>query len=125
MPSRAWNNTDLRFRGSDDDLRARFEEYICAALSTVKYSDFLAKGKAGDISIVGVGKSFSLSLQALGRLYADAIGAESGNPLVPFGEHWLGAFKETKAYTVWDSVTDPVLFDLCEPRSACPPLCRL
>ena len=46
------------------------------------------------------------------------IGAEPGNPLVPFGEHWLGAFKETKAYTVWDSVTDPVLFDLCEPRSA-------
>jgi hypothetical protein len=46
------------------------------------------------------------------------VGAESGNPLVPFGEHWLGAFKETKAYTVWDSVTDPVLFDLCEPRSA-------
>ena len=46
-----------RFRGSDDDLRARFEEYICAALSTVKYSDFLAKGKAGDISIVGVGES--------------------------------------------------------------------
>jgi hypothetical protein len=46
-----------RFRGSDDDLRARFEEYICAALSTVKYTDFLAKGKAGDISIVGVGRS--------------------------------------------------------------------
>ena len=46
------------------------------------------------------------------------VGAESGNPLVPFGEHWLGAFKETKAYTVWDSVTDPVLFDLCEPRLA-------
>lgn len=46
----------------------------------------------------------------------DLIGAESGNPLVPFGEHWLGAFKETEAYTVWDSVTDPVLFDLCEPR---------
>lgn len=48
------------FRGSDDDLRARFEEYICAALSSVKYSDFLQKGKAGDIAIVGVGKlSFS------------------------------------------------------------------
>jgi hypothetical protein len=53
------------------------------------------------------------------------VGAESGNPLVPFGEHWLGAFKETKAYTVWDSVTDPVLFDLCEPESACPLLGRL
>ena len=47
---------------------------------------------------------------------ADHIGADSGNQLVPFGEHWLGAFKETKAFAIWDSVTDPVLFDLCEPR---------
>ena len=48
---------------------------------------------------------------------ADPVGADSGNPLVPFGEHWLGAFRETKAFAIWDSVTDPVLFDLCEPRS--------
>jgi len=86
-------------------------------LSTVKYSDFLAKGKAGDISIVGVGESPSLS-QSLSGMSADIVGAESGNPLVPFGEHWLGAFKETKTYAVWNSVTDPVLFDLCEPRLA-------
>jgi len=76
----------------------------------------LAKGKAGDISIVGVGESPSPLV--LLRIVADVVGAESGNPLVPFGEHWLGAFKETKAYAVWDSVTDPVLFDLCEPRLA-------
>jgi hypothetical protein len=51
-------------------------------------------------------------------VYADDAGAEAGNPLVSFGEHWLGAFKDTKAYAVWDSITDPILFDLCEPRSA-------
>ena len=43
------------FRGSDDDLRTRFEEYICAALSAIKYSDFVAKGKQQDIAIVGAG----------------------------------------------------------------------
>lgn len=49
------------FRGSDDDLRARFEEYICAALSTLKYSDFVQKGKAADVSIVSAGESRSLA----------------------------------------------------------------
>jgi hypothetical protein len=45
-----------RFRGSDDDLRARFEEYICAALASLKLEDFVRKGKQGDIAIVGIGQ---------------------------------------------------------------------
>ena len=45
---------DGRFRGSDDDLRQRFEEYICAALSSIKFSDFLTKGQASDVTIIGV-----------------------------------------------------------------------
>ena len=43
------------FRGSDDDLRSRFEEYICAALSSIKYADFLAKSKTQDVTIMGAG----------------------------------------------------------------------
>lgn len=48
-----WNPSDptrpigLVFRGSDDDLRRRFEEYICSALSTLKYQDYVAKGQNG------------------------------------------------------------------------------
>ena len=34
-----------RFRGSDDDLRSKFEEYICSALSTMKYADYVASGQ--------------------------------------------------------------------------------
>lgn len=45
----------IRFKGSDDDLRSRFEEYICAALSSIKYADFIVKGRQQDIAIVGVG----------------------------------------------------------------------
>lgn len=37
----------LVYRGSDDDLRNRFEEYICSALATLKYQDFLASGQTG------------------------------------------------------------------------------
>ena len=48
---------DSSFRGSDDDLRARFEEYICAALASIKYAEFLAKGRVQDISVVDIGES--------------------------------------------------------------------
>ena len=49
--------TPARFRGSDDDLRSRFEEYISGALSALKYAEFKAQGEAQDLSIVGVGES--------------------------------------------------------------------
>jgi len=40
---------------------------------------------------------------------------EDFNPL------WISEFKKTNAYEVWERITDPVLFDIVEPRSA-PPL---
>lgn len=44
---REWG-TDLglhSFRGSDDDLRSKFEEYICSVLATLKYSDYVKSGQ--------------------------------------------------------------------------------
>jgi hypothetical protein len=35
---------------------------------------------------------------------------EDFNPL------WISEFKLTNAYEVWDRITDPLLFDLVEPR---------
>ncbi|WWC91958.1 uncharacterized protein L201_006911 [Kwoniella dendrophila CBS 6074] len=90
------------FKGSDDDLRARFEEYICAALSSIKYADFLSKAKRQDISIVGVGGP-----------------GGDGAILMPFSEQWVTAFKTTPAYDIWNGCTDPALFDICEPRHPC------
>ncbi|EIW72030.1 hypothetical protein TREMEDRAFT_26165 [Tremella mesenterica DSM 1558] len=95
-----WATLIIRFRGSDDDLRSRFEEYICACLSSIKYADFLAKGKQQDIAIVTSGSG----------------AGGDGNVLAPFGEAWLMAFKITEAGKNWEQCTDPVLFDLCEPR---------
>lgn len=90
-------------------------------MSTVKYSDFIQKGKASDISIVSAGTFIRDKTGNSRDELTDGLGPEGGNVLAPFGEHWLQAFKETNAYAVWDSVTDPVLFDLCEPRYATPP----
>jgi hypothetical protein len=38
----SWHSS---FRGSDDDLRSRFEEYICSVLATLKYSDYVRNGQ--------------------------------------------------------------------------------
>ncbi|KAJ7851670.1 transport protein Avl9-domain-containing protein [Mycena olivaceomarginata] len=99
-----WNDEDGRpvsimFKGSDDYLRQKFEEYISAALASVRYRDFTAKEGSGVIISGGSG--------------GDATSAEDFNPL------WIAEFKHTNAYEVWERTTDPLLFDIVEPRHPC------
>ncbi|PSR70819.1 hypothetical protein PHLCEN_2v13260 [Hermanssonia centrifuga] len=98
-----WDDSDpskaasgIQFKGSDDYLRQKFDEYIQGALSCVKYSNFLAKG------------------QNSGVVIADG----SGNPdaVQDFNMLWISEFKKTNAYEVWERVTDSMLFDIVEPR---------
>ncbi|PPR06316.1 hypothetical protein CVT24_001028 [Panaeolus cyanescens] len=88
------------FKGSDDYLRSKFEEYISAALSTVKYQDFTAKGEGGGVIITG-------------GTGGSATSVEDFNPV------WIAEFKKTNAYAVWERITDPLLFDIVEPRHPC------
>lgn len=92
-------------------MRQRFEEYICAALSSIKFADFLTKGKAQDLTIVGV---CQLTRDWSGT-DADGLAGEGG-VMQAFSEAWLSAFKETAAFERWNAVTDPALFDICEPK---------
>ncbi|KAF9560885.1 hypothetical protein CPC08DRAFT_459598 [Agrocybe pediades] len=89
-----------QFKGSDDYLRSKFEEYISAALSSVKYRDFVAKGVNNGVMITGGTGGTPTS-------------TEDFNPL------WISEFKKTNAYEVWERVTDPLLFDIVEPRHPC------
>ncbi|GLB38658.1 putative transport protein Avl9 [Lyophyllum shimeji] len=90
----------IRFKGSDDYLRTKFEEYMSAALSTVKYQDFVAKGEGSGVLITGGSGG-------------DSTSAEDFNPL------WIAEFRKTNAYEVWDRITDPLIFDIVEPRHPC------
>ncbi|KAJ1310000.1 hypothetical protein OPQ81_006756 [Rhizoctonia solani] len=99
-----WNDADpsrplgMQFKGSDDYLRAKFEEYIYTALSTVKYADFLSKGKQSEVLVPGSAPESS----------------------VPhFNEAWVAGFRMTRAYDQWNRITDPVLFDIIEPKHPC------
>lgn len=90
--------TGIQFKGSDDYLRTKFEEYICAALATIKYTGFLAKNASSGVLI-----------------------SEGYDPVCQddFGRAWISAFKTTNAFDVWDRTTDPLLFDIVEPRHPC------
>nr|GAT49338.1 predicted protein [Mycena chlorophos] len=90
---------NMTFKGSDDYLRTKFEEYISAALASVKYRDFLAKGQGNGVLIGGT--------------------ANDVNSIDHFNPLWLAEFKHTNAYEVWDRTTDPCLFDIIEPRHPC------
>ncbi|THV02974.1 hypothetical protein K435DRAFT_775155 [Dendrothele bispora CBS 962.96] len=91
-------SSGLQFKGSEDYLRVKFDEYISAALATSRYRDFAAKGDPS--ALMGGGLEYATSI-------------EDFNPL------WLSEFKSTNAYDVWERVTDPMLFDLVEPRHPC------
>lgn len=99
----AWDDAEptkhtLCFKGSDDYLRAKFEEYVSAALACVRYREFLLKGKGSNVIIAGTGDV---------------------NSFEDFNAVWLSEFTKTNAYEVWDRATDPMLFDIVEPRHPC------
>ncbi|SNX85189.1 related to AVL9 - protein involved in exocytic transport from the Golgi [Melanopsichium pennsylvanicum] len=89
--------TSMGFHGSDDYLRIRFEDYICAMLSSTKYADFLSKSDAEQVAI-----------QA-----PDASNASS------FGAEFLDSLRMTEAFKIWNTVTDPMLFDIVEHKHPC------
>jgi hypothetical protein len=40
----------------------------------------------------------------------------NANTAEDFNPVWMAEFKRTNVYDVWQRITDPVLFDLVEPR---------
>ncbi|KIP02780.1 hypothetical protein PHLGIDRAFT_111646 [Phlebiopsis gigantea 11061_1 CR5-6] len=90
---------NIQFKGSDDFLRQKFDEYISGALSSVKYSNFINKGQGSGVVITD--------------------GAGNPNAIQDFNMAWIAEFKKTNAYEVWERVTDPMLFDIMEPRHPC------
>lgn len=73
---------NCRFKGSDDYLRTKFEEYISAALAAVKLRDFVAKSEGSGVMITdGSGAEFS----------APARSGQGANIIlfqVPTPNHW-------------------------------------
>ncbi|OXB36127.1 cytoplasmic protein [Cryptococcus neoformans] len=120
------------YRGSDDDLRARFEEYIFSALSSIKYSNYLSQTNPNPspLSTSSSNTPSSSSINTLSTMNRDpdqqglvmaGLGGtkEGAEAIRDFGEGWVGMFRETKVYEIWNGSTDETLFDIHEPRHPC------
>lgn len=76
----------------------------------------MAKGEGNGVIITGgIGMIFTSGrtrsvLIYLIYLIGDPKATDDFNPL------WISEFKKTNAFEVWDRVTDPMLFDIIEPR---------
>ncbi|KAN0061191.1 hypothetical protein ACQY0O_006926 [Thecaphora frezii] len=89
--------TSMGYHGSDDFLRAKFEDYICAMLSSTRYADFLAKSDPEQVAIQAPDASSSHN----------------------FGTEYLAALRATNAFAIWQSTTDPMLFDIVDHKHPC------
>jgi len=60
------------------------------------------------------------SFHALSGYSTDVIYSSGGdaNAMNDFNPVWIAEFKRTNAYEVWQRITDPMLFDIVEPRYA-------
>ena len=88
----------MSFVGSEDYIRAQFEEYLLALLSSVKYDNYI-----------------QLHSQPESPLLPDI----EGNPARDFGVAWIDLWRHTNNYAIWMSLTDAELFDIVEPRHPC------
>lgn len=98
-----WNAADpsrpssMQFTGSDDYLRARFEEYICSLLSSIKYAEYKESHGAGQSSIV----------------------APDASTTDAFGSEFVHSFRQTRCFDLWNRTTDNMIFDLFEHKHPC------
>ncbi|KAH8554004.1 AVL9/DENND6 domain-containing protein [Umbelopsis sp. PMI_123] len=97
-PTRPIQNTYL---GSDDYLRARFEEYIMSLLSSVKYAQAFDP------------KNAFRSESTMEEIMRDE--EKEKNYLLDYGMNWVNAWRETNSYKLWDEYTDHEIYEIVEP----------
>ncbi|GAB5590512.1 hypothetical protein Unana1_05412 [Umbelopsis nana] len=97
-PTRPIQNTYL---GSDDYLRARFEEYIMSLLSSVKYAQAFDP------------KNAFKTETALEDVIRDE--EKEKNYLLDYGMNWVNAWRMTNSYKLWDEYTDHEIYEIVEP----------
>lgn len=115
--------TTMKYEGSEDWVRAKFEDYICSMLACVKYSDFLAKSGGGSLTSgasQGLARQQSGTSTPLGGTApGTTIEVSDADVLASYNAQFISAFKRTRAYSLWDRATSPLLFDLVPYKHPC------
>ncbi|KAI7852856.1 AVL9/DENND6 domain-containing protein [Circinella umbellata] len=109
-PSRPVQNTYL---GSDDYLRARFEEYILSLLSSMKH--------AQDANLIPdhhpIEESTTSTMTMEDHPHEDVMRDDDRekNYLSDYGMNWLLAWRETNSFILWNKYTDHEIYEIVEP----------
>ncbi|KAG5518377.1 hypothetical protein PMAC_003174 [Pneumocystis sp. 'macacae'] len=99
----SWDESDtsrpksMGFLGSDENLRAQFEEYFLALAASVKYDNHLNKIR---------------NLPGFNTALLDT----HENTIRRFGRNWIERWKFSENYRLWNEYTDDKLFDIVEPK---------
>ncbi|KAG4303965.1 hypothetical protein PORY_002618 [Pneumocystis oryctolagi] len=99
----SWDESDtsrpksMGFLGSEEDLRAQFEEYFLALAATVKYDNYLNK------------------IKNLPNFNVASLDTHE-NTIRGFGRSWIEQWKFSENYRLWNKYTDDKLFDVVEPK---------
>lgn len=95
-----WNENDpaqpvmMQYEGSDDYLRARFEEYVFGFLATAKYTSLLPP-RTPDAPV------------------------DPNSPISQFGTEAIQLFRTSRVFSEWNSLTDETLCDLIGCKHPC------
>ncbi|KAI8069574.1 transport protein Avl9-domain-containing protein [Gongronella butleri] len=101
-PARPLQNTYL---GSDDYLRARFEEYILALLSSTKH--------AQDTHVVSNFYGTEMPADSSSDVILDD--DKERNYVVDYGMKWWLAWRDTTNFRLWNQYTDHEIYEIVEP----------
>ncbi|KAI8329319.1 transport protein Avl9-domain-containing protein [Chlamydoabsidia padenii] len=110
-PSRPMQNTYL---GSDDYLRARFEEYVLSLLSSTKHVQ-----DTNVLSLIqGASSSGSNTTITDDQVTSEDVMLDDDkerNYVIDYGIKWWLAWRETTNFKLWNQYTDHEIYEIVEP----------
>jgi Transport protein Avl9 len=112
----------MSFVGSEDYIRAQFEDYTLALLSSVKYDNYLQEHSLPTQEVILPEIGINLELQprfSSSRPLVRGANLLEGVPVRDFGQYWTTEWRKTQNYAIWMALTDQELFDIVEPRHPC------
>ncbi|KAL8708858.1 MAG: hypothetical protein Q9220_006314 [cf. Caloplaca sp. 1 TL-2023] len=92
--------TTLAYLGSEEFIRLQFEEYLLALLASVKYHFYTTS------STTSTNPTLTDHQQQ----------QPQPDPIIDFNPEWLTHWQLTPSFALFNSTTDPHLFDIVEPR---------
>ncbi|KAL1920224.1 uncharacterized protein VTP21DRAFT_1370 [Calcarisporiella thermophila] len=87
-----YQSNTMEYIGSDDFLRARFEEYLLSILASIRHAESL---ESENLEVITV--------------------TNEKNYLSDYNLNWVTTWKTTNNYQIWNRYADYEIYEICEP----------